>query len=306
MAFSSDAVSVFLAVLDHGSFSAAARALGRVPSAVSMSIANLEAELDLTLFDRSGREPKPTAAARALEPSARRAGQTLRLLSAQALAIHAGLEERLTIAVAAELLSVDWSTPLARLSAEYPGLEVEVVSGAGGDLTRRLHAGEVDLALVFERPELSEIETFQEFGSEIFVAVAAPEHALVAGAERPRMEDLIQTRQIAVASRGVADTRVLLSHDIWHTDNHLAALGLVRAGLGWGYLPRSLVRPLVEAGALTEIAFENISNVLSLYIDLVWRRDRPLGLGARRYVELIREARAQSGRDQSGRAKATT
>ena len=71
MSLSSDNVQVFLAVLDHGSFSAAARALGRVPSAVSMAIANLEAELDLPLFDRSGREPQPTAAARSLEPQAR-------------------------------------------------------------------------------------------------------------------------------------------------------------------------------------------------------------------------------------------
>ena len=58
MAFSSDSVQLFLAVLDHGSFSAAARALGRVPSAVSMAMGHLEAELDMALFDRRGREPR--------------------------------------------------------------------------------------------------------------------------------------------------------------------------------------------------------------------------------------------------------
>ncbi|TPE52636.1 LysR family transcriptional regulator [Amaricoccus solimangrovi] len=291
MAFSGEAVATFLAVLDRGSFSAAARALGRVPSAVSMAIANLEAELDLVLFDRSGREPRPTAAARALEPSARRAAAALRGLDAQALALHAGLEERLTLGVAAEVLSAGWNAPLARLAEEFPALMVDVVSGTGGDLTRRLRAGEVDLALIFERPGLDENEAFQEFGQEIFVAVAAPFHRLAAGPDRPRMEDLIETRQIAVASRDTADSRVLLSREVWHTDNHLAALGLVRAGLGWGFLPRALIQPLAEAGAVTEIAFENISNELSLWIDLVWRRDRPLGLGARRYVELIRAGR---------------
>ena len=52
MAFNSDNVRVFLAVLDTGSFSAAARSLGRVPSAVSMTIAQLEAEcvLDVALL----------------------------------------------------------------------------------------------------------------------------------------------------------------------------------------------------------------------------------------------------------------
>ena len=82
MAFSSDSVQVFLAVLDRGSFSAAARSLSRVPSAVSMTIAHLEAELNMPLFDRSGREPHPTAAARALEPQARLLAAQLQQLNA--------------------------------------------------------------------------------------------------------------------------------------------------------------------------------------------------------------------------------
>ena len=57
MNFNSDSIELFLAVIERGSFSAAARALGRVPSAVSMGIANLEAELGYPLFDRSHREP---------------------------------------------------------------------------------------------------------------------------------------------------------------------------------------------------------------------------------------------------------
>ncbi|PQL68092.1 LysR family transcriptional regulator, partial [Acinetobacter baumannii] len=57
---------MFQAVMETGSFSAAARKLGKVPSAVSMSIANLEIDLNLTLFERKGREPTPTAEARVL------------------------------------------------------------------------------------------------------------------------------------------------------------------------------------------------------------------------------------------------
>src|SRR5690606_30975276 len=104
MAFNSDNVRLFLAVLDHGSFSAAARALGKVPSAVSMAIAQLEAALDLALFDRSLREPRPREVARALEPRARLLASHVRELEAHALALHQGLERRLTIAIAPELL----------------------------------------------------------------------------------------------------------------------------------------------------------------------------------------------------------
>ena len=120
MAFTSDNVLVFLAVLDRGSFSAAARALSRVPSAVSMAIAQLEAELDMPLFDRSGREPRPTAAARALEPQARALAAQLQQLNTQALALTQGLEERLTLAIAPELLAARWHGPLATLAQDYP------------------------------------------------------------------------------------------------------------------------------------------------------------------------------------------
>ncbi len=54
---------IFKTVIETGSFSAAARQLGKVPSTVSMSIANFEIDLNLKLFDRIGREPVPTAQA---------------------------------------------------------------------------------------------------------------------------------------------------------------------------------------------------------------------------------------------------
>ena len=57
---------IFKTVIETGSFSAAARQLGKVPSAVSMSIANLEIDLNLNLFERIGREPSPTPAAMVL------------------------------------------------------------------------------------------------------------------------------------------------------------------------------------------------------------------------------------------------
>ena len=296
MAFSSDNVRVFLAVLDHGSFSAAARALGRVPSAVSMAIAQLEAELDLVLFDRAGRDPRPTDAARALEPRARHVASQLRRLQADALALHGGLERRLTLAVVPELIAGRWSAPLAVLAREFPSLEVEVMSAPQADALRLLHDGGVQLALVFERERLDEREAFQEAGSELLVAVAAPGHPLLADGA-PRLEDLIDARQIVVAGRdnldrdnADRDQRFVHARDVWRVDSYLATLNLVQAGLGWAFLPRALVQPLAAAGSLVEIAFENISNQMRLWVDVVWSRERPLGVGARRYVDLMREA----------------
>ena len=304
MAFTSDNVHLFLAVLDAGSFSAAARRLKRVPSAVSMAIAHLEAELGLALFDRTGREPQPTAAARALEPQARQLAAQLRQLQAHALGLTQGLESRLALAIAPELLSAPWAGPLAALAHDYPLLEVEVLAAPQADALRLLHEGRVQLALVFERPSLDGREGFQEVGSETLVAVMAPSHPVLQAAGDGgllREAHLIDTRQVVVASRdrAITDPRLVFARHVWRTDTPVAALGLIEAGLGWGWLPRSFVRSPLAAGTLRELPFENLTNALALWVDVVWSKERPLGLGAQRFIRMMQAARGTPSTDQA-------
>lgn len=289
MAFNSENVKVFLEVLDSGSFSAAARKLKRVPSAISMTMSQLEAELDMPLFDRSSREATPTVAALALEPKARQVQRQLRELQTQALQLHQGLEKRLTVAVAPELLSAGWNAPLAKLSEEFPTLEVEIRSEPQADALKLLHEGEVQIALVFERPALDERERFKEFGSELLVAVVGPGNPLAMLDGPLREEHLKNMRQIVVASGEIAnaDPRMVLSKQVWLTDSHLATLSMVQAGLGWAWLPKTLIQPLITNGSLIEIQFANMTNELWLWVDMVWVKDRPLGLGAQRYITLM-------------------
>ncbi|NIF18691.1 LysR family transcriptional regulator [Pantoea sp. Cy-639] len=296
MAFTSDSLAIFLAVLEGGSFSAAARKLGRVPSAVSMAIAQLEAELDLVLFDRATRKALPTSAALALEPQARQVICQLNLLDAQALQLHQGLEKRLSIAMAPELQTGRWSLPLEVLAREFPNLEIEVRSATQTEAIRLLHEGSVQLALVFERPGIDERESFLEAGSQLLVAVASPHHSVGHDNATPWPEERIaEQRQIIVASGKPtgSDPRMVLSRRIWLTDSYLATLELVQSGLGWAYLPQPLVQPLIASGALAQVRFDNMASRLRLWVDVIWIKSRPLGLGARRYLERLREVFGQ-------------
>ena len=250
MAFDLDNLKAFLAAVDHGSFSAAARSLQRVPSAVSMAIANLEAELDLQLFDRSSREPKPTAQALALLPQARLLAEQLHRLNIHALSLTRGLETSLTIALMPELLAAaPWSAALHTLAAEYPLLEVEVLTAPQDDALGMLHSGRADLALVFERYGIGAHEAFQEVGEERLVAVVAPGHAMLARAVVTDA-DLLSERQIVVAGRdsGQVDKRIAVSRLQWKTDSPAAALALVTAGLGWAWLPAGFVQAPLGRG----------------------------------------------------------
>lgn len=291
MSLNKDTVQVFLAVLDKGSFSAAARSLGRVPSAVSMCIANLEADLNLLLFDRSGREPRPTAAAQALETKARFLLQQFESLETQALALSQGLESRLSLAIAPELLASPWAIPLSRVAERYPALDVEVLAAPEADAINLLHEGRVQLALVFESTQFDSRECCQEMTRETLITVIAPTHPALASGRPLRMEELAEHRQILVAGRDSQERtpRFLQAHQYWRTDSHTAALSLIQAGLGWGFLPLSLVRPQLQAGTLIQLHLDNISNSGTLWVDLVWSRRRPLGLAAQYFIELIRQ-----------------
>ncbi len=296
MAFDLDNIRTLLCVVDEGSFSAAARKLRRVPSAVSMAIANLEAELGLALFDRSGREPKPTPAALALLPQARQLATQVQKLNLHALSLTEGLETSLALAVVPELLATaPWTAALAVLSAEFPLLQIEVLAASQADALAMVDSGRVQLAIVFERYGICAQENFREIGRETFVAVVAPDHPMLSGTAASGIHDaqLLAHRQVVVAGRDSdqVDKRVAMAELQWRTDNPVAALLLVEAGLGWGWLPAGFVRDSLAAGRTVQVPAENFTNVVNLFADVVWGNRQPTGLAARRFVEVLTVSR---------------
>jgi len=288
MSFNSDSIELFLAVIERGSFSAAARSLGRVPSAVSMGIANLEAELGYLLFDRSHREPVPTAMAAALVPHARLIAEQLKQLQVHAIELSLGLESKLSIAVVADLDKHAVLTAIKIIAQRFPLLDIELLTAAQDDVLAMLHSGRVSVCLAFAGLSMNVLERFQFVGSERIIATLSADYPLVPGQDL-FLEDLVHLRQIIVASRDlpISDTRPLLGESHWRTDTLAMALDMVEAGLGWGNFPQSVVQPLLDAGRLQRLNFRNIENGLVLPVHAVWLKSQPLQKGALAFVELM-------------------
>ncbi|WP_117198851.1 LysR family transcriptional regulator [Nocardiopsis sp. TNDT3] len=290
MALSSDGIELFLAVVDHGSFSGAARALRRVPSAVSMGIANIEAELGYPLFDRSRREAVPTPRALALVPHARSVASRLRLLQVHAVELSRDLESTLTVAVAAGVPDRDLLDALARVGGRYPLLRVNLLRAPQDGVREMLHREWADLALLAAAPDVDREEVFTNVTDEVFVAVvSATADTPGLPADLRRLEDLGASRQIVVAGPddAVADRRLLVSDARWHVDSVEAALGLVERGAGWANLPLGEVREAVAAGRVRVLEFVNLKNGLAMPVHLVWLRRRPLRRAAGEVVALM-------------------
>jgi len=176
---------------------------------------------------------------------------------------------------------------------------VEVLVTPQADALAMLHTGRAQLALVFERPRLDGREGFREVGDETLVAVVAPGHALLQQAQAPGglgEAQLVRSRQIVIAGRdaGVADPRVVFGRHVWHTDSPEAASNLLEAGLGWGWLPRGLVQQQLASDRLCLLPLRSMSNAMTLYVDVVWSKERPLGLGAQHLIDGMARARTQA------------
>src|SRR5258708_25370819 len=94
-----DQLRTFIAAVDEGSFSAAGRKLKRAQSVVSKTLANLEAQLGVKLFDRSARYPKLTEEGRSLLVDARAVADNVDGFKARARAMREGLEPELSVVV---------------------------------------------------------------------------------------------------------------------------------------------------------------------------------------------------------------
>lgn len=289
MSFNSETIQVFLTVLDRGSFSAAARSLQRVPSAISMAIGNLEAELGYDLFQRGPREVRPTAQALALEPHARLIAEQLGLLQVHAVELSQGLESNLTLAVVPDVDQRPLIAAIAEVGERYTLLEIAILSAPQEQALGLLDSGRADLCVAFAGLQVDPQRGFQLMGVESLVATLAPHHPAARPGAIQNLEDLTGVRQILVRSRDLplSDPRMVIGATHWTTDSFDIALQMVEAGLGWGDLPLSRVAPLLDAGRLQRLTFHNTRNELQLPVHVFWRKQQPLLKAARMLVERL-------------------
>lgn len=255
MKISLDALLVLDAIDRQGSFTAAAAALHRVPSAVSHAVARLEEDLGFALFVRSGRSARLTAAGRTLLEDGRHLLQAAAELERRAQRVATGWEAELRIAV-------DMIVPLARLlplverfyaagCGTQIRLDYEVLAGGWDALV----TGRADLVIGAsgDKPALSGISSRPLADTELLFAVA-PSHPLAAVPEpipaaelqRHRVVVIADTsRQLASRSAGVHEGQAKLR--VPDMESKAAAQA---AGLGVGHLPRWLAEREAAAGRL--------------------------------------------------------
>src|SRR6202012_580013 len=131
-----DQISVFLAIVETGSFSGAGRKLGRATSAVSYAIANLEGQLGLSLFTRAGASrPQLTDAGQAILSDGRGLAMALDGLIAKARGLTQGLEAEVSLVVDVMLPAKLLVKALDEFRRKFPTVGLRLRAEALGAVT---------------------------------------------------------------------------------------------------------------------------------------------------------------------------
>src|ERR1700755_3688282 len=151
-AVSLDQLRTFIAAVDEGSFSAAARKLLRAQSVVSETVSNLEDQSGVPLFDRSGRYPKLTPAGVVLLADARAIITGVDLLKARAKGMSVGLEPELSVVIDV-FYPIDAITQVAKeFRQKYPGVALRIYVEALGGAVKPILDGRWRIGVVGSLP----------------------------------------------------------------------------------------------------------------------------------------------------------
>jgi DNA-binding transcriptional LysR family regulator len=286
-----DQLRTFIAAADEGSFSAAGRRLRRAQSVVSQTLANLEGQLGVKLFDRSGHRPVLTDQGRALLADARAVAGDVDLLKARAKSLAGGLEPELSLAVDIMFPDATLTNAVAAFQKEFPAtlLRFDMESSAVIEpvLDARCAIGIVG-SWALAPPQL----THEPLWTISAHTVVAAQHPLAAHRGKIPLNTLAEHIRITHIERsdvsGGFDALVEIPR-VWRLSHLGAKLAFLRAGFGFGGMPLHAIEADLASGALVEITTEDAPGGRLIEMWAVYRTDSPPGPAGRWFIERLKQ-----------------
>jgi DNA-binding transcriptional LysR family regulator len=292
-----DQLRILIAVAETGSFSAAARRLGRVQSAISQSIQGLEATLQLQLFERDGKTPRLNEAGRMILNDAHELVRGAELLRARAETIVNAVEPELSLAVDSIFPSRILTASLTALNAVFPHLPVLIFTEGLGAAEQRLRDGTVRLA-IYSLQVTGASDLHAEPITEIpLVPVVAATHALARLRGPIPRAALVEETQLVLTDRSSLSQSLrgnLISRRQWRFADLQTRLDYLLAGLGWCNMPLHMVEPYLESGQLVRLRLEQDTGFIApLYF--VHDQARPPGKAGRWLIADLKQRLKAAG-----------
>nr|WP_176592560.1 LysR family transcriptional regulator [Sphingobium sp. EM0848] len=284
-----DQLKVLLTVVDVGSFAGAARRLNRATSVISYSIANLEAQLGLTLFDReTTRKPQLTEAGRMVLAEARAVTNGIDNLRAKSKGMLQGLESELHIVLDTLLPEHRVVDALTSFRERFPTVTLRLYVESLGGVTKLILDRVATIGIAGPLVQVDGVERIG-VGSVRLVPVAAPNHPLALagrntpGAGRAHVQLVLTDRSPLTQGRDMA----VIGTSTWRLADLSSKHMLLKAGIGWGNMPLPMVEEDLASGRLVVLDMpDNISGEYGM--DAIYRTDTPPGPAGAWLIERFR------------------
>ncbi|WP_417697007.1 LysR family transcriptional regulator [Psychromonas sp.] len=279
MSLSLEQLESFCCVANEKSFTAAARKLGKSQSAISISVANLEVDLAVALFDRSGRYPILTNHGISLLRDAEAILRQCSSMEGRANSLEAALESQLTIAIADTVSFQLLSHHLSEFSSKFPLLDLNILHSSSYKIQSLIEEGKASLAVMCAGDHYPKNILFKRLGNITFANVVHKDHEL---AKLPLVsfDDLNQYRQLIYLplQDKLPTSEYLNGTNRWCMESYFALMNTLCIGMGWATIPKQLISEFHLQEQVVELQLESYPHTeWTVGIDLVWASSERLG-----------------------------
>ena len=271
-----DALAMLQTIASEGSFAAAARQLGLVPSALSNRVRQMEDALDVLLFDRRSRQARLTAAGGELLREGNRLLLELDAIANRVKRVATGWEPQLTIAVDGIVSRPTVMELCEAFFAQNAPTQIKLRDEALSGTLLALTSGQADLALgvAIESGTTAGVQA-KPMGRLDFVYAVAPHHPLAAAPEPLSDELVARHRAVAVAdsvhSLSGLTFGLLAGQEVFTVPDMVAKLDAHLRGLGGGFVPQQMAQGFIDTGRLVVKRVQRAERVVRL--QYAWRAE---------------------------------
>jgi DNA-binding transcriptional LysR family regulator len=293
-----DQLLVLLAVVEEGSFTAAAKRLRRATSAISYAIDTLEAQLGLPLFDRgTTRKPKLTHVGEAIVSEAKAVAHSVDTLRARARGLLEGLESEVSLVVDTMYPSDQLVAVLNDFHMKFPTVPLRLLVQALGGVERLIRNGDAGIGvgglMHMDGTGLRRVE----IGGVTLIPVAASNHPLARAGDNSAARALDHVQLVLSDRPGQGRDHGVVSLAIWRVGDLTLKHKLLLSGFGWGGMPEPMIRADIKAGKLVRLDLPDWRG--GVYpMQVVHKIETPPGPAGRwlieRFVALSSEVRAHT------------
>ncbi|WP_281222080.1 LysR family transcriptional regulator [Photobacterium sanguinicancri] len=252
--FTLEQMQTLIAIVDEGSVTKAAKKIGKTKGAVSVMLGNLEDELGVQLFDRSGWQLELTEYGQKVYNQAKLLQRQAFHILSSSHAYAEGTEISLNLGIQNVIPAVELHSRLEVYRQLFPETRLHLVRGDDELLLQQLKSGELDLLIrVQSSAEMSPDLEHSNAGMLEFVYACAPDYSL-SDLEVIGNEELLAKPQIILELGSLDSTeKQKVSYDTVVVDTREDFLYLVELGLGWCLLPKSIFQERHAQGGLCQI-----------------------------------------------------